>query len=226
MLVGPPSINYSGQRLINQIDFINLTDSTTEQYSVLNRGWKSHSFVSLRSGSQLKVLLWHIVINLAEVSTWVAEMILFRWFEHKDIANKMSRAFHTFANQKSQQPFTIWLLLKFAVFRFCSFAVFPPTHQVVFKNANILLMVLFARISVAKSWLLGSVLGPGFSAWDITFGGFKSEPVNWLIDGSNWKARIGDCITQTSSWRKGLADLADQMLIGCWSSCCLHHLKD
>ena len=56
--------------------------------------------------------------------------------------------------------------LDFAVLLF-----FPPTHQVVFKNANILLMVLFARISVAKSWLLGSVLGPGFSAGDITFGG-------------------------------------------------------
>ena len=102
-------------------------------------------------------------------------------------------------NRKSEQGFR--QMLKFAALWFGSFSA----HQVLFKNANILLTGLFAKISVTKSWLLGSELGPGLSARDITFCGFKSGPVNWLIDWSSWKARKGDC-NRCITWRIRLAD--------------------
>lgn len=68
-------------------------------------------------------------------------------------------------------------MLKFAALWFGSFSA----HQVLFKNANILLTGLFAKISVTKSWLLGSELGPGLSARDTTFCGFKvDQSTDWL----------------------------------------------
>ena len=176
MLVEPPIfINQSFRLKVNQSNWFHQSNWFNNwiiqiKDSVLNRG--ERAIVSfLLEVSQLKVL-WHIVIILAEVSTWVAEIIsFFRWFEHKDIANNIyEQSFPCEANDYSRykQASTFWPLLRSAALWLCSFAA----HQVVFQNANVLLTGSFAKISVAKSWLLGSDLGPGFSARDITFGGF------------------------------------------------------
>jgi hypothetical protein len=58
-------------------------------------------------------------------------MILFRWFERKDIADNVSRAFQRviFSLHKLKKVidfFTFWPMLKFAALRFL--AVFPLTR--------------------------------------------------------------------------------------------------